>query len=333
MRVEVAEWMLEVCEEEQGRPEIFCLAINCLDRFLSQVELQTGQLQLLACACLLIAWKVREHSKITVDRIVKYTNFNINQEELLEWEVMVLAKLNWNIPPVVAMDFVEHIMQGLAKLPGLILPTNLARSQTKSLIFRCHTHHSLSIHPPAVIAAASLLTALRPLLQMPPPCHDTPSPSSSSLSSSPECSRSSPILPSSPQSSPSSPFRTPESPIPRQGQRTPEHSTRRSPKHSSTTDLERVTRSVQKITFVHKSVLQRCMEELEQELEGAILPPSPSPSEDDHLDMFQGTSSMGSRFETSSPMPTAARTLFKDISPVFTTPTKLLDAAACSAAI
>ena len=32
MRQVVAEWMLEVCEEEQSQPELFCLAINCLDR-------------------------------------------------------------------------------------------------------------------------------------------------------------------------------------------------------------------------------------------------------------------------------------------------------------
>jgi len=111
MRQVVAEWMLEVCEEEQSQPELFCLAINCLDRFLSKVEIKKTQLQLLASACLLVSWKVREHSKITAQKIVKYTNYNIQQEELLEWEVLVLSKLNWNIPPVVAMDFVEHIVQ------------------------------------------------------------------------------------------------------------------------------------------------------------------------------------------------------------------------------
>ena len=32
MRRIVAEWMLGVCEEEQSQPELFCLAVNCLDR-------------------------------------------------------------------------------------------------------------------------------------------------------------------------------------------------------------------------------------------------------------------------------------------------------------
>jgi len=47
---------------------------------------------------------------------------------LQEWEVLVLSKLNWNIPPVVAMDFVEHIVQ--------------VRHWT--LHYQTHSDHSLS---------------------------------------------------------------------------------------------------------------------------------------------------------------------------------------------
>merc|ERR1711881_34603 len=224
---------LEVCEEEQSHPELFCLAVNCLDRFLSKVQIKKSQLQLLASACLLVSWKVREHRKITALKIVKYTNYNVQQEELLEWEVLVLSKLNWNIPPVVAMDFVEHIVQGLGKLQVEWVP---------------------------------------------------------------------------------------EIPIPRV-----QHPTLRSPEvvpatpRYSALDLDRVIRSAQKITFVEKSILQRCMEELE-ELSRGYLPPSPSPESS-----FSDTSSTGSRFSTSSPLPNAARTLFTDIE--VKTPTKLLEAA------
>jgi len=160
MRQVVAEWMLEVCEEEQSQPELFCLAVNCLDRFLSKVEIKKTQLQLLASACLLVSWKVREHSKITAQKIVKYTNYNIQQEELLEWEVLVLSKLNWNIPPVVAMDFVEHIVQGLGKLQGEWVP-DMTRSRTQSLIFQSHINHKLARYPPSVIAASCVLVAIR----------------------------------------------------------------------------------------------------------------------------------------------------------------------------
>ena len=39
MRREVANWMLELCEEEGGSPQVFCLAINYLDRFLSACKI------------------------------------------------------------------------------------------------------------------------------------------------------------------------------------------------------------------------------------------------------------------------------------------------------
>ena len=39
MRRQVAAWMLEVCEEEQTSPQVFCLAINYLDRFLSSCKI------------------------------------------------------------------------------------------------------------------------------------------------------------------------------------------------------------------------------------------------------------------------------------------------------
>ena len=39
MRRELASWMLEVCEEEQASPQVFCLAINYLDRFLSSCKI------------------------------------------------------------------------------------------------------------------------------------------------------------------------------------------------------------------------------------------------------------------------------------------------------
>merc|ERR1719435_678421 len=174
----------------------------------------------------------------------------------------------------------------------------------------------LARYPPSVIAASCVLVAIRPIIEMPPPRLDTPSPSSissTSSTSSPELTRSSFIL-SQHTNSRTSPFRTPESPIPRV-----QHPTLRSPEVVLTTprspDLDRVIRSVQKITFVEKSILQRCMEELE-DLSRDGLPPSPSPDSS-----FSDTSSSGSRFSTSSPLPNAARTLFTDFPPHLLYPT------------
>ena len=52
---------------------------------------------------------------------------------LQEWEVLVLAKLNWNIPSVVAIDFVEHIVQVIS----------LDLLQTRTLLYE--TEHVCNI--------------------------------------------------------------------------------------------------------------------------------------------------------------------------------------------
>ena len=41
----------------------------------------------------------------------KYTKEYCTHNILQEWEVYVLAKLNWNVPGLVATDFVDHILK------------------------------------------------------------------------------------------------------------------------------------------------------------------------------------------------------------------------------
>jgi len=324
MRETVAEWLLAVCEEEQCQPHLFCLTINCLDRVLSKISIKGSQLQLLASACLLVSWKIREHSAISAAKIVKYTNYNVKLEELLEWEVYVLSKLNWNISSVVAIDFVDHIIQNVGRLQTEIVFDMMTRSRIQSLIYQSHISYKVARYPPSVIAAAAVLVGVRPCVDMPPPRVETPSPSlSSSCTSSPELSR---LTPSSSSScSRRSPFRVNESPIARSGDSPSITNVDvRSPDVviSRTSDMDKLTRSVQRITFVDKTELSRCSDQLQHVSHvSRHVPPSPSPDLG-----YSDTSSTGSRFSTSSPLPVSARSLFKDLETV-KTPTKILDAA------
>jgi len=287
-------WLLQVCEEECVQIEVFCLAVNCMDRFLSLVPLKLGQLQLLGSACLLVAWKVREDREITVHTVLKYSNYNVSADELLEWEMLVLAKLQWNISPVVAVDLLEHIVKGLYKLrpcpPALPLLLSLARP----LVPHCHTHYTLARLPPPVLAAVAILAAIRPMLQMPPPPNlilDTPPPSSTSSSCH-----------SSPEISPIKQRRSPRC--------------RSSSSSSAITEMDRLISKVQKITLVDRSLLTHSLKQLEDSLH-TPLPHSPPPS------LSTSPESSGIGFSTSSPLPHAARTLFTHLQ----TPTKLFDAA------
>ena len=47
-----------------------------------------------------------------------------------EWEVYILAKLNWNVPGLVATDFVDHIL----KVGAVLLLAKLMNSSNRALL-------------------------------------------------------------------------------------------------------------------------------------------------------------------------------------------------------
>lgn len=78
----VTGWMLEIIREEQSQSDVFCLAVNIMDRFLSQVQIHKEQFQLLASVCVLIASKIREPCSIPGKHLIIYTENSITAEEL-----------------------------------------------------------------------------------------------------------------------------------------------------------------------------------------------------------------------------------------------------------
>lgn len=83
MRKIVAEWMLEVTEDQRCHVDVFLLAINIMDRFLATISLQKKQFQLLGAASIFIASKMLEPSPIAAVTLIKYTADTYDREELL----------------------------------------------------------------------------------------------------------------------------------------------------------------------------------------------------------------------------------------------------------
>ncbi|XP_043799589.1 G1/S-specific cyclin-D2 isoform X2 [Apis laboriosa] len=113
MRKIVAEWMLEVCEEQKCQDEVFPLSMNYVDRFLSICPIRKSQLQLLGTACLLLASKLREPSPLTAEVLVFYTDNSITMDDLWRWEQLVVSKLKWELSAVTPGDFLMHILSRL----------------------------------------------------------------------------------------------------------------------------------------------------------------------------------------------------------------------------
>lgn len=162
MRKIVADWMLEVCEEQKCQEEVFPLSMNYLDRFLSICPIKKSQLQLLGTACLLIASKLREPQPISAESLVFYTDNSITLPDLWRWEVLVLSKLKWDISAITPQDFLCHI---LTRIP-IDLQTcecHMVRRHAQTFIALCARDYKFSMYTPSMISAASVAAALHGL--------------------------------------------------------------------------------------------------------------------------------------------------------------------------
>ncbi len=85
-----------------------------------------------------------------------------------EWEVLLLSKLDWDMSSVIASDFIEHIVQRVRRLhPDELDSASDAtvRQHSETLLTLCSAHHSFSSLNPSLVAAASVLTTVRPILE------------------------------------------------------------------------------------------------------------------------------------------------------------------------
>ena len=82
MRKIVSDWMLEVSEEQQCQPDVFHLAVNYMDRFLSKMHIKKSQFQLLGAVCLFLASKFKEVTPLPAENLVIYTDNSVSVKDI-----------------------------------------------------------------------------------------------------------------------------------------------------------------------------------------------------------------------------------------------------------
>lgn len=164
MRKMVAQWLLEVCDEQRCEEDVFPLAMNYLDRFLSVTNIPKSRLQLLGAACMFIASKLKETCPISAEKLVIYTDHSISNSMLMDMESLVLGKLKWDLSAVTPHDFLEQI---LSRLPLDREHSEVIKKHAQTFIALCTTDCKFMMYPPSMIAAGSVGAAVHGLSDVP----------------------------------------------------------------------------------------------------------------------------------------------------------------------
>lgn len=161
MRRVVVEWMLEVTDEQKCEETVLPLSVSLLDEVVAALPIKKTQLQLVAAVCMFIASKFKDTYPLCSNNLVVYTDRSISVDQLLDWEMLVLEALKWNVCRTTPFDLLDHILGRL----GLAAEQHLnVRRHSLALITLCILDVQFASYPPSMVAAGSIFAAACGLL-------------------------------------------------------------------------------------------------------------------------------------------------------------------------
>jgi len=111
MRSILIDWLVEVSEEYRLQSETLYLAVNYTDRFLSQMSVLRGKLQLVGTASMYIAAKYEEITPPDVSEFVFITDDTYTKKQVLRMEHLLLKILDFKMSSPTISWFLMHFLR------------------------------------------------------------------------------------------------------------------------------------------------------------------------------------------------------------------------------
>jgi cyclin A len=111
MRSILVDWLVEVAEEYHLHTESLFTAVNYVDRCLELSQIHRHKLQLLGCACMLLASKFEEIYAPAVDEFVYISDNTYTHEEIVRMESKVCKILNFKMTVSTTATFLPRFVQ------------------------------------------------------------------------------------------------------------------------------------------------------------------------------------------------------------------------------
>lgn len=164
MRSILVDWLVEVCEEYKLNPETLYLAVNYTDRFLSQMSVLRGKLQLVGTASMYIASKYEEIVPPDISEFVYITDDTYTKKQVLRMEHLLLKVLEFKMSPPTANWFLSYFLRFIRQNTSLSHSNelgqrieNLARYLAELTLIDSDTY---LVYLPSQIAASAIYLAM-----------------------------------------------------------------------------------------------------------------------------------------------------------------------------
>jgi len=129
MRSILIDWLVEVCEEYKLNTETLYLAVNYTDRFLSQMSVLRGKLQLVGTASMYVAAKYEEIIPPDISEFVYITDDTYTKKQVLRMEHLLLKVLDFKMSAPTTNWFLSYFLRFIRQNTSLSHANNADLAQ------------------------------------------------------------------------------------------------------------------------------------------------------------------------------------------------------------